>query len=381
MAAWLKPFALALLAALGLHLLGLVGIGSQMQSAGSVLKAQADPLFTRTISAASAPQPMEAPLAPEPAALPSLAPRSAALLPILPAQPTPTLPSIEPTQPEPQPEAKPAEPVASPPEAQSTPEPSPTTSLETAASPAPSAVPQTMTSAPAGLTDSLLITGQWPGDTRVSYRLTGNFQGELFGKGEVQWTRSGPNQERYQVRVTVDAGLFEMRMTSQGRVSPSGLLPEAFEETMLRLLQKPRVRSLQLDESSLTLADGRRVARPAAQPMAVQDTVSQFIDLGHRIALGRDKLEEGQLIRIWLGRPGGLDEWLFDVGPPETMSLPRIGPVTVHALVPRPLANPRGTITMSMWLAPSLQYLPAKIRIQLNPQAYAELIAEQLQQR
>jgi hypothetical protein len=72
---------------------------------------------------------------------------------------------------------------------------------------------------------------------------------------------------------------------------------------------------------------------------------------------------------------------VYDVGPAETMNLPRIGAVTVHQLKPRPLANPRGTITMSMWLAPSLQYLPAKIRIQLNPEAFAEIIAEQIQQR
>ena len=376
MAVGLKPFFLALGAALCLHWVGIAGIGSQMQSAASVLEQRSDPLFTRTISAATAPEPAAPPVA----QTPQLRPQRAAVIQSTPATVTPTLPPdvarMEPSQ---------NAPETSTPVVQTTPVPSLTASLEpataSAASLTPTAAAQTMTSAPSGTTDSLLITGQWPGDTRVSYSLTGFFQGELFGKGEVQWTRSGQNNERYQVRVTVDAGLVELRLTSQGRVSPQGLLPEAFEEHVKRVFQQPRLRPLKLEENVLILGDGRRVPRPAAQPMAVQDTVSQFIDLGHRIAQGRDKLEEGQIIRIWLGRPGGLDEWIYDVGPAETMQLPRIGPVTVHALKPRPLAQPRGTITMSMWLAPSLQYLPAKIRIQLNPEAYAELIAEQLLQR
>jgi hypothetical protein len=123
------------------------------------------------------------------------------------------------------------------------------------------------------------------------------------------------------------------------------------------------------------------VPRPAKEPLAVQDSVSQFIDLGHRFQQGRDKLEEGKTVSVWLGRPGGLDEWVYDIGPAETITLPRIGSVLVHQLKPRPLVTARGTITVSMWLAPNLQYLPAKIRIQLNPEAYAELIADQFQQR
>jgi Protein of unknown function (DUF3108) len=373
MAAWLKPFLLALLAALCLHLLGIAGIGSQMQASNSTLAKQNDPLFTRTISAASTPE--AAPAAPAVQAPKPQAPsRVASVIKSAPAQPTPTTAQPERTQ----------EPAPSTALAQNTPT-TATANIESATSGiaaiTPTTAAQTLTSEPTGSTDSLLITGQWPGDTRVNYRLTGFYRGELFGKGEVQWTRSGDNNERYQVRVIVDAGLVELRMTSQGRVSPQGLLPEAFEESTKRVLQQPRLRILKLEADDLVLGDGRRVPRPAAQPQAVQDVVSQFIDLGHRFNLGSDKLEEGQVIRIWLGRPGGLDEWLYDVGPAETMDLPRIGGVTVHALKPRPLTNPRGTISMSMWLAPSLQYLPAKIRIQLNADAYVELIAEQLLQR
>ncbi len=364
MVAWLKPLLLALFAALLLHLLGLIGIGSQMQSSGSALAQNKDPLFTRTIEAASAQAdaPPPEPAKPEP---PKPRAPTAAVM----SQPVVTETVAPP------PPAEPAAALAAIAAA------TPTTPLETTTAANDSTPSQTLSAQPAGQTDSLLITGQWPADTRVNYKLTGYFQGELFGSGQVQWTREGTIGERYQVRVIVDAGLYELRMTSQGRLSPLGLLPETFEEYSKRVFASARIRPLKLEDNELVLEGNRRVPRPAAEPLAVQDAVSQFIDLGHRFAEGRAKLQEGEVVRIWLGRPGGLDEWVYDIGPAETINLPRIGPVTVHQLKPRPLANPRGTISMSMWLAPSLQYLPAKIRIQLNPEAYAEIIAEQIQQR
>lgn len=368
MAAWLKPLLWALLAALLLHVVGLLGIGSQMQSTGALAQ-KTDPLFTRTIEAASpqADAPPPEPAQPVPAK-PRVSGAAVTSQPVL----TPTLPEILPDK-----QVEQAMPPVPEPAAP-TPAVARATLTETVAEATAS---QTLSAQPAGQTDSLLITGQWPADTRVNYRLTGYYQGELFGSGQVQWTREGTAGERYQVRVIIDAGLYELRMTSQGRVSPQGLLPETFEEYSKRVLANARIRPLKLEDTELVLEGNRRVPRPAADPLAVQDAVSQFIELGHRFTQGRAKLQEGEVVRVWLGRPGGLDEWVYDIGPAETMDLPRIGPVTVHPLKPRPLIRPRGTITVSMWLAPSLQYLPAKIRIQLNPEAYAEIMAEQIQQR
>ena len=379
MAAWLKPLALALLAALLLHIVGMIGIGSQMQSSSALAKKN-DPLFTRTIEAASAQE-----VKPEPP--PELPPPPAPRSPRAPSAALVTVPTVTMTITETVAEATATSPTE-PPDTSESALTAPTTSValtaptetntDTTAAATPS---QTLSAQPSGSTDILLITGNWPADTRVGYKLTGYFQGELFGSGEVQWTRQGDNNERYQVRVSIDAGLYALRMTSVGRISPTGLLPDAFEEYSKRVLAKERIRPLTFEADALILENKQRIARPAAQPMAVQDAVSQFLDIGHRFTEGRVKLQEGEIVRIWLGRPGGLDEWTYDIGAAETMTLPRIGPVTVHELKPRPLANPRGKITMSMWLAPSLQYLPAKIRIQLNDDAYAEIIAEQFQQR
>jgi len=47
---------------------------------------------------------------------------------------------------------------------------------------------------------------------------------------------------------------------------------------------------------------------------------------------------------------------------------------------PRPLANPRGNITAEMWFAPSLQYLPVRIRVATGD-AHVDLFVEKIEQR
>jgi hypothetical protein len=365
MAAWLKPLLLALLAALVLHLFGLLGIGSQMQASSTALAQKNDPLFTRTIEAASPqaeappPEPPK-PIPPPPRAAPSAPIASqpvitetvAALPPPEPITPTPTVAAVTPTTP-----------------------------METATAVA-STPSQTLSTQPSGQTDSLLITGEWPADTRVIYQAGGYFQGrELDGSGQVQWTRTGELGQNYQVRVEMKVyGLANVRMTSQGKVSPEGLQPQVYEEFIDPVLGRSRMRVLRLEPKRLILEGERSIPRPTSDPLGIQDTVSQFIDLGHRFLMGRAKLEEGQNVRIWLGRPGGLDEWTFDIGPAQQIVLPKIGYVKVHHLKPRPLANARGPIYVEMWFAPSLQYLPAKIRVTLSEQVYVELSALQILQ-
>ncbi len=384
MAAWLKPFALALLLALLAHLLALSFIHAQMPLTGSILEQRDDPLFTRTISSAASPVPVPEPPAESPSPVSRMQP-TASLTP----QPTPTVVEAQASVPEPSSTVsvveQASETIASTPSdtittaVDTTQSAADTTATETTAS--ETTTSETVATNPTGGSDSLLVTGQWPADTRLTYQLSGFFLGELHGSGRVQWTRTGAQREKYQVIVeTRVPGLFKLSMVSQGRVSAQGLLPEAFEEIVDRTGSATRLRTLRMEQQDLVLGNGTRIPRPGADPMAVQDAVSQFIDLGHRFAQARQRLEAGQAINIWLGRPGGLDEWTYDVNEAETLRLPRIGEVQAHRLRPRPLAKPRGPYVMEMWLAPSLQYLPAKIRITLDAQSYVELTALQIEQ-
>jgi hypothetical protein len=243
---------------------------------------------------------------------------------------------------------------------------------------------------------TLSLQGQWPSDTRLTYQLGGYFRGPLHGDAQVQWTRPTNSEtatlsaatpsDRYQVRIGISVGLIKAQFTSQGRVRVHGLEPEAYEE----VLANGKLRSVSLTEQSVRLMDGRSLSKPVitAQTnnmdqtmLTVQDTASQFVDLGHRFSSGRARLVQGEQVRVWLARPAGLDEWIYDVGPAETIDLPTLGAVQAYHLKPRPLPNARGTIEAQMWIAPSLQYLPVRIKITLNSETHVDLLVKTIEQR
>lgn len=210
----------------------------------------------------------------------------------------------------------------------------------------------------------------WPADTRLTYDLGGYYRGDLHGKARVQWQRE---DARYQVQVTLDFGLLlKLVMTSQGEVTDDGLQPSAFEETV-----RGRRRAVHLDAHGITLANGQTLPRPAQ----VQDAASQFVELAWRFQTGRERLEEGHTVALWMARPGGVDLWNYRIVGRETLYLGRLGEVEAFHLQPLPLANPRGKITADIWFAPTLQYLPVRIRISLDETQFVDLLVDRIEQR
>ena len=211
----------------------------------------------------------------------------------------------------------------------------------------------------------------WPTDTRLSYRLGGQFRsGELHGDARVQWQR---NASSYQVRMDIDITLWvSLVMTSQGEVTPAGLVPRAFEE-----LRRGKRRAVQLGDTHVALDNGRTAPRPAG----VQDTASQFVELTHRFATGQEQLEVGRTVSFWMARPGAVDYWTYDIVERELLQTPTLGVIEAWRLKPRPIANPRGNITAEMWFAPSLQYLPVRIRVSMGNEAHVDLLVDRIEQR
>ena len=203
--------------------------------------------------------------------------------------------------------------------------------------------------------------------SRVS---TGQFRGPLYGDARVQWQRQG---DRYQVRLDASIQVFGTQvLTSQGEVTPDGLVPRAYEE-----LRPGKRRTALMGDEVVTLENGRTVPRPAG----VQDTASQFVELTQRFATGREVLEVGRSVTLWLARPGGVDQWVYEIVGREPLQTPRFGTVDAFHLKPRPIDKPRGNINVEMWIAPSLQYLPARIRIVMGEEAYLDLMVDHIEQR
>ena len=334
-----------LLVVLLAHVAALQWLGSQWR-VPSQLKPLATPMLTRQIAQAApvAPVPVTAAPAPTvpPAPKPATVPRS------IPVQATPTLP----------------DPVPPPVPLQPTPAVTATTSTLTVVASGPSGTGS------ASLTTTTSYLDTWPADTRLTYKLSGNYRGALFGDAQVQWLRS---EQRYETRIDIRLGvLLSMIMISQGEVLPGGLSPHVYEEEAAG-----RVRSLSFTDSEILYANGTRGPRP----LGLQDTASQFVELTQQFSSGRAALEVGNKVSFWMARPGGLDEWTYDITEKVMLDMPPLGAVESYHLKPRPLANPRGTITAEMWFAPSLQYLPVRIRINMDATTYIDLLVEKIEQK
>jgi hypothetical protein len=211
----------------------------------------------------------------------------------------------------------------------------------------------------------------WPTDSRLNYQLTGHWRsGPVFGDARVQWQREGA---KYQVRLDVHLNLLgSMVLTSQGEATPDGLVPDAYEE-----LVRSRRRFVNFGDSTLDLNGSKTAPRPTG----VQDTASQLVDLSHRFATGRDKLVVGGTVTVMLARPGGVDPWIYDIVDEERLRLPSLGEVEAYHLVPRPIPAARGNIYAEIWFAPSLQYLPVRLRMTMGNEAQVDLLVDTIQQR
>jgi hypothetical protein len=149
------------------------------------------------------------------------------------------------------------------------------------------------------------------------------------------------------------------------------LQPQAYEEQ-----RNGRPRGLRIGEREILLANGNVIAKPPD----VQDTASQFVELAHRFATGRDRLEVGNAVTFSMARPGAVDLWTYDIVEREVLAT-KLGPIEAFHLKPRPIANPRGNITAEMWFAPALQYLPVRIRVNMGDEAQVDLLVEAIDQK
>jgi hypothetical protein len=379
-----KRFTALLAVVLLLHALALQWLAQQLEQQ-SALRAMAAPMFTRLL------QPEAAKAAPAATAVAALhATRKRAGITSVAKATRRARPASDAVAAAPAasaPEASASEPALSPtPPATAaaatspgTPASSTATGAATDASPAASAPDPTAAAAPAvtaasspasSSADNKTALASWPVDTRLSYELGGYYRGDLHGDARVQWQREG---DQYQTRVEIDLTLLaSLTLTSQGDVTPQGLAPRVYEE-----LRRSGQRITRLGDNSITLNDGRTVPRPDG----VQDTASQFVELSHRFATGQDALEVGRSVSLWMARPGGLDLWTYDIVEREMLQTPAFGPVEAYRLKPRPITNPRGNITAEIWFAPSLQYLPVRIRVHMGEATFVDLLVDKIEQR
>jgi hypothetical protein len=215
---------------------------------------------------------------------------------------------------------------------------------------------------------------EWPVSTRVSYILTGNYRGEVKGSAQVEWIRVGSH---YQVHLDFIVGptfapVVQRRMTSDGEIGAQGLQPGRYDEETKVMFGNWRRRSITFDDETVLLPNGQRRARIAG----VQDTASQFIQLTYLFSTNPELLKVGATVDIPLALAHRVDIWTYDVVAEDTIDT-SFGPLQAFHLKPRrPPDSVGNTLTVEIWFAPRMRYLPARLYVTQDAQTYADLVID-----
>ena len=168
----------------------------------------------------------------------------------------------------------------------------------------------------------------------------------------------------YQAKQEVSAFLVGSRaQTSSGRITPHGLAPQRFID------QARKERSAQIDSAQGRISySGDNEAQPISA--GVQDRLSIFLQLASMIAAGPERYPKGSSIAINVTSASSTDVWTFVVEGPETLELPAGSKQTL-----RLSRQPRKQQDQSahLWLAPDMQYLPVRIRLEQANGDFADL--------
>jgi hypothetical protein len=228
--------------------------------------------------------------------------------------------------------------------------------------------------APPASAASAAAAFEWPVSTRVSYLLTGNYRGEVKGSAQVEWIRVG---NHYQVHLDFIVGpsfapVVQRRMTSDGEIGAEGLTPSRYDEETKVMLGNWRRRSIVFEAETVLLPNGQRRGRIAG----VQDTASQFIQLTYLFSTNPERLKVGNTVDIPLALAHRVDVWTYDVVAEDTIAT-TFGPLQAFHLKPRrPPDSTGNTLTVEIWFAPRMRYLPARLYVTQDAQTYADLVIE-----
>jgi hypothetical protein len=215
---------------------------------------------------------------------------------------------------------------------------------------------------------------EWPPSTRLTYTLSGNYLGEVRGNARVQWVRQ---DARYQVHVDIVIGpsfapLISRRMTSDGDLGEQGLVPRLYDEATRLPFRKPRRVTLQFTPEQVTLANG---SQQEALP-GLQDAASQFVQMTWLFTTQPELLRVGNTVTMPLALARRVGLWVYDVLGQERLTTP-IGEIDTYHLKPRlGQLRPGTELSAEIWFAPSLQYLPVRIRIQQDADTFVDVMID-----
>lgn len=229
----------------------------------------------------------------------------------------------------------------------------------------------------------------WPASTRLRYVLSGNYRGEVSGWAQVEWINAAP---RYQVNLDVTVGLpfaplYTREMRSDGQLDRGGLQPRHFQQQSKLAFQPVRRVGLAIDGATVRDDDGRLLPmtfastdtmRQADRRTTLQDSASQFVQMTFLFTTQPQLLTPGTRVGFPLVLPGGVRDWVYEVGQKETVYT-RFGAIDAfHVKSAAGLSRGRDQLLAEAWFAPRLAYLPVRLRIEQHAELYLDMILERI---
>lgn len=269
--------------------------------------------------------------------------------------PTPPPPKIEPL-PEPEPYPADASELAAidvpPPEEPAAPEPPPEVVAEQpapveAAPQEPAATPTAPVAATRSGAPSTL-----PSSAELEYDMKGRHKGLNYSaSGLMSWRH---DDQSYEIRMEVSAFLLGRRTnTSTGHLTAEGLAPDRFSDG------SRSTRVAHFDYPNQRIRYSNNAPDAPLQP-GTQDLASVSIQLASLFNAHPTRHVRGQVVSLPVTSASAADIWNFQVAETANLNLPA-GLLSTRRLVRAPRREYDKTV--EIWLAPTLQYLPARIRI------------------
>ena len=245
-------------------------------------------------------------------------------------------------------------PIPAPAQAQAATQPVVPGALPTALANTP-APPSSLLSAGTGSADAPALPVydyRFPGSTRLKYDVSGLVKGfRYYVSGELLWLQDG---KTYDARLEISHFLLGSRVqTSKGALTPQGLEPLRFGDKVRSEVAAHFQRAKGLVTFSANTPEA------PLMPLA-QDQVSIFVQLAAMWGANAGRFTPGLQLPFQAVGPRTSENWTFMVGAPERLKIDGREMSAIKLL--RERSGDYDT-RVELWLAPALDYLPARIRL------------------
>lgn len=192
-----------------------------------------------------------------------------------------------------------------------------------------------------------------PAPVLLQYEIRGDVAGRVYATtGQLRWQHDGTSYQ-----ANMDVGDFHAGArteTSTGSLTANGLAPLRFTDSL------HATAAAEFDHEAGTLDFGAAAPLAELKPGA-QDRLSVLLQLAAIFAGNADRLPAGSQLAFPTVGVESWSRWVFTVGDSELLTLLE-GPPTHGIHLSRPPADGDDT-TLDVWLAPSIGYMPLRIRL------------------